>query len=174
MIFMFLVRNFIWAYLPISISMSFTQILYTHITWCFLMIYFHEYYMSYIDFECWWLCDFQVSWIYSCFIPFLKDFVLVYKFFIKLVRILHFGRVFKFAKLILKLIFENPYLQRAVGWAIMPCMLLIENPFQTCAWKGSSMSYILDLHHVFQLVSQLIFLVVYSCLFFLYMYVSNI
>ena len=60
------------------------------------------------------------SWIYSCFIPYLKDFVLVYKFSIKLVRILHFGRVFKYAKLIFKLIFENPYQRlRAVGWATM-------------------------------------------------------
>ena len=45
---------------------------------------------------------------YIFFIPYLKDFVLVFKFFLKLVRILHYGRVFQ-TYYIFKLIFENPY-----------------------------------------------------------------
>ena len=40
------------------------------------------------------------------------------------------GRVFKHVIIIFKLIFENSYPIRAVGWATMPCMLLIENQFK--------------------------------------------
>jgi len=104
--------------------------LHTHFTWCFLMTLLswvlYVLYRPSVSIVEW----FQVLWIYSCFIPYLKDFVLVYKFSMELVCILHFGRVFKYAKLIFKLIFENPYqCRRAVGWTIMSCMLLIENPF---------------------------------------------
>ena len=49
----------------------------------FSWFYFHEYDMCLIDFECWWSCDLHVFHeINSCFIPYLKDFVLVYKSFI--------------------------------------------------------------------------------------------
>ena len=53
--------------------------------------------------------------LYSCFILYWKDFVLVFKFIIKLLHILHYGRVFKYAKKNFKLIFENTYPFKG-GW----------------------------------------------------------
>ena len=49
------------------------------------------------------LMTFMFSWIYSCFITYLKDFVLVFKIIIKLVAyFLIFGRVFNYVKIIFK------------------------------------------------------------------------
>ena len=45
----------------------------------------------------------------------LKNLLLVISNYFKLVHILHFDRVFKYAKLIFKLIFENPYPSMG-GW----------------------------------------------------------
>ena len=97
MIFMFLVRNFIF-----KLNCLFPWLCLSHkictltLLDVFSWFYFHEYYMCYIEFECHWLSDFHVSWISSCFIPYLKDFVLVYKFIIKLVVYSSRGRAFKF------------------------------------------------------------------------------
>ena len=46
--------------------------------------------------------------------------------------ILHFGRVFKYVKIFSNHIFENPYLQMAVGWTTMPCMLKLKIYLNMC------------------------------------------
>ena len=85
---------FFWDFILSSIAsfmiMCFTYIVYTHLTYCFLMILFS--WVSYWLYRFWVFDDhviFMFHEIYYCFIPFLKDFGLVYKFIIKLVRILH-------------------------------------------------------------------------------------
>jgi len=96
MIFIFLVRNFIF-----ELNCLFSWLCLSHKTCTLTLLdifswfYFHEYYMCYIDFECHWLSDFHVSWISSCFIPYLKDFVLVYNFIIKLVAYSSFWKSFQ-------------------------------------------------------------------------------
>ena len=62
--------------------------------------------------------------IYSCFIPYLKDFVLVCKIILKLVHILHFGRVFKLVKIIFKSYFWKPLPSK--GWLDgRPCLVCL-------------------------------------------------
>ena len=56
-----------------------------------------------------WVLIMWFSWKIFLFYSLLEGFrTSLQNFVIKLVRILHFGRVFKYAKLIFKLIFENP------------------------------------------------------------------
>ena len=70
-----------------------TFYLYTHI-YCLLMFCFHESYLCLIGLECWLSCGFHILWKIICFIPYLKDFVLVNKtFYFKLVRILRFDNM---------------------------------------------------------------------------------
>ena len=87
--------------------------------------------MCLIDFKCLVPCDLHVFHEkYFCFIPYLKDFVLVNKFFhLTSCGILCYGRDFQ-TYYTFKPIFENPYLLRAVSWETMPCMLSIENHFK--------------------------------------------
>ena len=76
-------RNFLLSLLPIFMTMSFTQNLYTHIIWGFLMILFFMspiWALYLLSVNCWVIFMFHET--YFCFISFLKDFVLVYKFFI--------------------------------------------------------------------------------------------
>ena len=102
----YVLRNFLLSLIAYFHDYVFTLCLYTHIINVFSWFCFHEYDICFIDFECWWSCDLHVFYgIYFCFIPYLKDFVLVYKFFIKLVRILHCGRVFQ------QTIFSNLFLK---------------------------------------------------------------
>ena len=110
-----------WAWMSIFMIMCFTLYLYTHFIWWFLMILFS--WVWYVPYGFWVFSDhviYIVSWKkYFCFIPCLKDFVLVNKFFhLTSYGILHFGRDFQTSH-IFKSIFENPYLPRAVGWEIM-------------------------------------------------------
>ena len=72
--------------------------------------------------------------IIFCFIPCLKDFVLVNKtFHLTSYGILQFGRSFFFqTKLIFKSIFENPYHLREVGWESMPCMFILKILLNLC------------------------------------------
>ena len=88
-------------------------------SWFWFMSLYEFYRFLSIDF----LVVFIYYGIYICFIPFLKDFVLVFKIIIKLVSYSSIGRVFKYVKRVSNLIFENPYHPRTVGWAIMSCVL---------------------------------------------------
>ena len=89
---------------------------YTHIILIYSWFCFHELYMCFIDLECRWSCDLHVFYgIYSCFIPYLKNFVLVFKIILKLVFIFQLIVIFKHVKLFSNHIYENPYLLRAVG-----------------------------------------------------------
>ena len=83
------------------------------------------------------------------FYSLLEGFLLVFKFFIKLVCILYFGKVFKYAKPIFKLIFENPYPLKG-GWIGDHALYAkIENHFNMCINRVVIMSYTLDSHYVF-------------------------
>ena len=63
---------------------------------------------------------------------------------------LHFGKVSSYAKIIFKLIFENPFHQWVVGRATMPYMLILKiNLNMSMKWVVGSMSYTLDSHSVF-------------------------
>ena len=115
-----------------------SQNLYTHIIWCFLMILFS--WVWYVLYNFWVFGDhviFMFHEKYFYFIPYLKDFVLVFKFFIKLVRILHMVEFSYMLNLFSNIFLKTPTHLRAVGWATIPCMLFIENLFKTCAWYGS-------------------------------------
>ena len=116
--------------------------------------------------NCWAI--FMFSWIYTCFIPYLKDLGLVFKIIIKLARILHFGRVFKHVKIILKSYFWKPYHLRVAGWAIMHCMLKLKIFVNMCM-KGRYYEFYTWSSLYFQLVSQLILLSLYThiCVFYI-------
>ena len=114
-----------WIFFMIMI---FTLYLYIHLT-CLLMFSFHESYLCFIDFECWLSCGFHVSWKILCFIPYLKDCVLVNKFFhLTSCDILHYGSDFQ-TYFNFKSIFENPYLLWADGWETMPMYALYWKSF---------------------------------------------
>ena len=147
--------------------------LFTLCVWCLLMICFHKIIWALLLFECWWLCDFHVSRIFSCFILFLKDFVLVYKFIIKLVVYSSRSRVSNILSYFQTHIFENPYHRRAVGWTIMPCMLKIEYSFNMCMNRMVGMSYTLDPHYIFNWYHNWYVHVCILICVFLYMYASN-
>ena len=89
--------------------------------------------MCFIDFECQLLSDFHVSWIYTCFIPYLKDFVQVFKIIIKLVAYFFILEEFSIMlKLFSNPIFESP--PSKGGWIGDHALYtLIENLFKTCA-----------------------------------------
>ena len=88
--------------------------------------------------------------IYFCFIPYLKDFVLVFKFFIKLVRILHmveFSNLLKlFSNLFLKALthFKGGWMGDHALYALLKILLNI-----CMKWVVGSMSYTLDSHCIF-------------------------
>ena len=63
-----------WAYCLLFMIMCFTYILFTHLTYCLLMFYFHESYSCFIDFECWISCEFHVSWKIFLFYSLLEGF----------------------------------------------------------------------------------------------------
>ena len=91
---------------------------------------------AYIDFEClvimWSTC---FSWNIFLFYSLLEGFRTSFQLFHITSSYSSYGRVFKhtiFSNLFLK----TPTHPRAVGWATMPCMLIIENLFKTCAWNG--------------------------------------
>ena len=86
---------------------------------------------------------------------------------------LHFGRVFNYAKIIFKLIFQNPFHQRAVGWATMPYLLKSEIYLNMCMNRVVSMSYTLDPHYISIGITIDIFMFVYSYFCVLYMYALN-
>ena len=83
----------------------------------------------------------MILWTYSCFIPYLKDFVLVFKIIFKTSPYSSIGRAFKHIKIFSNHIFENSYLQRAIGWATMPCMRKIENLFKHVHEREVAMRY---------------------------------
>ena len=90
------------------------------------------------------------SWIYSFFIPYLKDFVLVYKIIIKLVALFFILVEFSnMLKLFSNPIFENSYLPKG-GWMGDHALYAqIENLFNMCMNKEVIMSYLLDSHYIF-------------------------
>ena len=107
-----------------------------------LMIFISCAYMCFIDLESRWSCDLHVfHGIYSCFIPYLKDFALVFKYYLKLVFILQLVVIFKLVKLFSKLTFENPYHPRTVGWETMSCMLKLKIYLNMCMKGRESVSY---------------------------------
>ena len=114
-----------WAKLTIFMIMCFTYILYTHLTYCFLMIMFSWVCMGFMDFEClvtmWFTC---FSWNIILFYS-LKDFVLVFKIFhITSCGILRYGRVFKhtiFSNLFLK---TPTFHRRLDGRPFLVCFIL--------------------------------------------------
>ena len=127
-------------------TMFFTLCLYTHIIRVFSWFWFHEYDICFIYFECWWLCDLHVFYgIYSCFIPYLKDFVLVYKIFhITSCDILHMVEIFKHT------LFSNLFLKTPTftgGWlgdhAHVCFIVKIILNLNMC-WEDSYMMYTLD------------------------------
>jgi len=86
MIFMFLVRNFIFELNCLFSCLShntctLTSLLFSHDI-IFMSLIFALYSLSVDD-----CVIFKFSWIYSYFIPYLKDFVLVFKIIIKLVAL---------------------------------------------------------------------------------------
>ena len=98
---------------------------------------FHEYDMCLIVFEClmiMWLTCF--SWNIFLFYSLLEGFRTSLQIFHITSSYSSYGRVFKRVILFSNLFLKIPTLPRAVGWATMPCMLIIENLFKTCAWNG--------------------------------------
>ena len=81
--------------IAISMTISFTQNLYTHIIWGFLMILF--------------------SWV-------------LYELYIFWVSIVEWFSMLKYFQNYFRKPLPTPL--SVVGWATMPCMLLIENPFK--------------------------------------------
>jgi len=76
--------------------------------------------------ECRWSCDFHIFMDIHLFYFLLEGFRTNFKNYLKLVHYSSIGRVFKYVKIFSNHIFENPYLRRVVGWATIPCILLIE------------------------------------------------
>jgi len=124
--------------------------LFTLYVWYLLMIFVSWGYMSFYYYLS--VDDrviFIFSWIHSCFIPYLKDFVLIYKIIIKLVRILQIGRVFKPVEIFSSPIFENLY-QPKGGWIGDHALYAqIENLFNMCMNRVVGMSYTLEPHYIF-------------------------
>ena len=120
--FMFSKRNYILSLIAYSHDYAFHIILIQSLLVVFSWLCFHEYYMCYIDLEC-WLCDFHIFMdiflFYSLLEGFRTSFLIYYK--TKCVFI-HFGRVFKLMlKLFSNLFLKTPSIEWAVGWATMPC-----------------------------------------------------
>ena len=93
--FLFVLRNFI-----LSLIASFYDFVDYMTFYTLCLMFTHDLFSwDYMSFYCYLSVDdhviFMFSWIHSCFIPNLKDFILVFKIIIKLVRILHFSRVFQ-------------------------------------------------------------------------------
>ena len=180
MILMFL-RNF-WAWLHIFMMMCFTYILYTHLTYWFLMILF-----SWVWYVPYWFRVFSamwftfVSWKIFCFNPCLKDFVLVFQIFhITSCGILHmveFSNIFYF-----RTYFWKP-LPATGGWMGDHAHVCFhsENHFKLeHEWVVGYMRYTFDIIvfsigiiGFFQLVSILTFLV-YSYIFYICMHTLQI
>ena len=112
---------------------------------------------------------FIFSWIYSCFIPYLKDFVLVFKIIIKLVAYFFILEEFNYTKIIFKFIFLKipPSEGRLVGRPYLVC--LIENLFKHVHEKGGNHELHIWSSLYFQLVSQLIFFCILICIFYICM-----
>ena len=108
--------------------------------------------------------------IYLCFIYMLEGFFTSFQNYHKTsFVILQFGSVFHtMLKWSSNYIFENPYHQRAVGWATMPCMLKLKI-ILTCAWKGSNYELYTWSSLCFQLISQLIFILYTHICFYICM-----
>ena len=146
-------------------TLALTLFLFTH-DFCF-----HKLYMCFIDIECRWSCYLHVfHGIYFCFIIYLKDFVLVFKFHhVTSCVFFIFDRVFNCAKTIFKL-FENPYPSKG-GWlgdhALYALLKIYLN--MCMKWVVGSMSYILVPHCVFNwfhnwhLFCILIYVSIYVC-----------
>jgi len=116
-----------WAWLSIFMMICFSQHLYTHPTWSFLMTWFS--WVLFVPYGFWVFSDLVIFMFHEKSIHFiLKDFTLVFKNFHKLVHILHFGSCFQ-TYYILKSIFENPYHRWAVGWEIMLMYALLWKSF---------------------------------------------
>ena len=105
--------------------------------------------MCFIDLECQLLCDFHdlidIFLFYSLLERFRTSLQVYHKtscvFFILVEFFKHV--------IFLNPIFENSYPKRAVGWATMPCMILIDNLFKQVHDRVEGMSYTLDPHHIF-------------------------
>ena len=138
--------------------------------------------MGFIDFEClviMWLTSF--SWNIILFYSLLERFRTSLQNFLITSHILHFGRVFNYAKLLSNLFLKTPSIEgRLVG---RPCLVwsLLKILLNMCMkWVESNMSYTLDLLLCFQLVSLdlfnwyqywhsfciLIYVCIYVCLYF--------
>ena len=115
----------------------------------FSWLYFHEYYMCFIDFECQLLSDFHVFMDIFMFYSLLEGLHTIFQDYHKLVVYFFILKEFSnLLKLFSNPIFENPFLQRADGWATMPCVPNWKS-ILTCAWKGGNMSYTLDPYYIF-------------------------
>ena len=87
--------------------------------------------MCFIDFEYQLLSDFHIFMDIFLFYSLLEGLRTSLQDYHKIICvILHFGRIFKHVKLFQIIIFENPYVQRVVGWATMPCLLKLKNLFK--------------------------------------------
>ena len=138
------------------------------------MICFHEIIWALLLFECWWLCDFHVFMDIFLFYSLLEGFRTSFQVFHKTSFVfLHFGRVFNYAKIIFKLIFENSYLPKGVRIGDHVLYALIENLFNMCMKR--EVVWVIHLILIIFLIGITIdiFLFVYSYFCFLYMYASN-
>ena len=81
---------------------------------------------------------------------------------LKLVHILLLAEFSNMLNCFQTLIFENPYLLRAVGWATMPCMLKMKNLFNMCMNRVVVMSYIHVLHGILYLYAHICLLYMYA------------
>ena len=98
-------------------------LVFTH-DFCFMRLYELYYYLSVDD-----RVIFIFSWIHSCFIPYLKDFVLVYKIIIKLVAL--FFILVEFFKLYQILFLKTPNFKGRLDGR--PCLLCLNEYLWSCA-----------------------------------------
>ena len=155
--------------LPISMTLSFTLYLYTHITWYFLMILLS--WVLYVLYRLWVLiCDFHIFMENILVYSLLEGFRTNLQFYhITSCGILHLVEFFKhiiFSNLSLK----TPTHSRAVGWATMPYMLIIKNLFKHVHEMGGRKYELYTCPLLcFQLVSQLIFILYTHICFYICM-----
>ena len=113
--FIFMKKKFHWA----SLFYFHDYIYYINLVRSIFCVYswflFHEHICASSLFECRFSCNFYTTWIHLYFIPYLKNFVLVFKVIIKLVSL--FFNLVKFSNMLnyfQTLIFENPTFKD--GW----------------------------------------------------------
>ena len=124
--------------------------------YCFLMTLFHKSHICFIFLECWWLCDFQIFMDIFLFYSLLEWFLLVFKFSIKLVVYFLILEEFSIMLNYFQTYFWKPLPSMGDWMGDHALYAQIENYFNMCMNRVIFMSYTLDPHCVFQLVSQLI------------------